>query len=185
MEFSPLDVTQLPMQGGLSNAQLHKADSSTMLSQLSFESGLAERLTDFTDGWSVSSARSKLVSSSVEVGHRRLCHGVEAFEGAAAAAHGVLGHERDEAAAAGHVQQDNNSSSTSSEQTAAALHNRAGHTSGVKRKAGSTNSGKVVDISLFPEIRFPAHVEDGAFHHRRRSHVSLGATCAGVGRGRE
>jgi len=113
MEFCPLDLT---MPGG----RAARADSS-LLSQLSFESGLAERLTDFTDGWSGNSSASR----GSKLVDRRLCH-----EGAP-----------------GYVQQDNNSSSTCSEllETPALHNNRAGKRKAVTDLAMtiSTNSGKV------------------------------------------
>lgn len=140
MDFSQLDLT-LQNASKANGLAMHEANSSMSqhsLSQLSFESGLAERMTSFTDGWAINSMRSKYMN---DIGNQRVCMEVEGFEMPPSGTTLGLGHERNEG---GHIQQDN--SSTSDQK--AVLQHRAGNSSG-KRKAGkdltntSTNPSKV------------------------------------------
>ncbi|KAG0569849.1 hypothetical protein M758_6G115800 [Ceratodon purpureus] len=140
MDFSSIDLAlQNPsIANGLAMHEANPSVSHHCLTQLSFESGLAERMTNFTDGWPMNNTRPKFVHDS---GNQRVCHEVQGFEIPAKGTTLGFGNERDEG---GHIQQDN---SSTSEQTAAPLQNRTGNTSG-KRKAckdltnTSTNSVK-------------------------------------------
>lgn len=121
MNLYSIGLTMDPLKGGLA---IHEVDSSTTqdpsLSQLSFQPGLAERMTNSGGGWSVNTRSSNLIN------------GAEAFEGTARGATKT----GNECRHGGHVQQENSSSS----QQAAALLNRPGYASGKRKGSISKNS---------------------------------------------